>query len=102
MRRNWAGGEPRERGRRSTLAGFETPVRLIDDVNPALAAHDTVVAVAAAERFQRVADFHGIIPNGQILSEIRYPLFGIALRRGRLIKDTPFACQCGRRGRLLA
>jgi hypothetical protein len=41
------------------LAGFEAPLRLIDDVNAALAAHDPVVAVTAAKRFQRITNFHG-------------------------------------------
>jgi hypothetical protein len=36
----------------SALAGFEAAVRLIDDVNAALAAHDTVVAVPTAKRLQ--------------------------------------------------
>jgi hypothetical protein len=52
MRRKWAGAGT------SALAGLEAPVRLIDDVDPALAAHDAIVAVAAAQRFQRIADFH--------------------------------------------
>jgi hypothetical protein len=47
---------------RSTLAGFETALRLIDDVNAALAAHDAIVAVTAAQRFQRITDFHSNIP----------------------------------------
>ena len=34
------------------LAGFEAALRLIDDVNAALAAHDPVVAVPTAKRFQ--------------------------------------------------
>jgi hypothetical protein len=39
-------------GVRLALAGLESPLRLVDDVNSALATHDTVVAVATAERFQ--------------------------------------------------
>jgi hypothetical protein len=35
-----------------TLAGFEAPLRLVDDVEAALAAHQTVVAVTTAQRFQ--------------------------------------------------
>jgi hypothetical protein len=50
----------------SALAGFEAPMRLIDDVDAALAAHDPVVPVAAAERFQRIADFHGTISYSMI------------------------------------
>lgn len=47
---------------RSALAGFEPAMRLIDDVNAALAAHDTIIAVTAAQRFQRITDFHRNIP----------------------------------------
>jgi hypothetical protein len=36
----------------SALAGFEAALRLIDDVNAALPAHDPVVAVPTAKRFQ--------------------------------------------------
>jgi hypothetical protein len=45
----------------STLAGLETALHLVDHVNPALAANQTVVAVTTAQRFQRVTDFHGTI-----------------------------------------
>jgi hypothetical protein len=55
MRPKWAAAA-------STLAGLEAAMRLVDDVDAALAAHDAVVAVAAAQRFQRITDFHGIIP----------------------------------------
>jgi hypothetical protein len=41
------------------LTGFEAPVRLIDDVDAALAAHDAIIAMPAAQRFQRITDFHG-------------------------------------------
>jgi hypothetical protein len=49
--------------RRSTLAGLETALHLIDHVNPALAANQTVGAMAATKRFQRITDFHGTILN---------------------------------------
>jgi len=75
MRRNWAAIQSSslaersavrrgagEKQSRSALARFETPLRLINDVDPALAPHDAVVAMAAAQRFQRVTDFHGVIP----------------------------------------
>ena len=45
------------------LAGLKPPLRLIDDVNSALTAHDAVVAVATPERFQRITDLHGDIPR---------------------------------------
>jgi hypothetical protein len=34
------------------LAGFEPALRLIDDIDAALAPHDAIVAMAAAQRFQ--------------------------------------------------
>jgi hypothetical protein len=45
----------------STLARLEAALHLVDHVNPALAADQTVVAVTTAQRFQRVTDFHGTI-----------------------------------------
>jgi hypothetical protein len=35
-----------------TLPGFEAALGLIDDVDAALAAHDAIVAMTAAQRFQ--------------------------------------------------
>src|ERR1700732_1885786 len=45
----------------SALARLETALNLVDHVNPALAADQTVVAVASTQRFQRVTDLHGTI-----------------------------------------
>jgi hypothetical protein len=45
-------------GLKSALASLEARLGLVDDVNPALATDDLVVAVAATQRFQRVTDFH--------------------------------------------
>jgi hypothetical protein len=45
-------GFSRKRGGGLALPGLETPLRLIDDVDAALAAHDAIVAVTAAQRFQ--------------------------------------------------
>jgi hypothetical protein len=42
----------------STLAGFEAFLGLVDDVNAALAANQTVVAVTLGQRFQRITNFH--------------------------------------------
>jgi hypothetical protein len=52
-----------------TLARLEAAMRLVDDVDAPFAAYDAVVAVTAAQRFQRIADFHGSIPLSMILSE---------------------------------
>jgi hypothetical protein len=45
------------------LARFEATLRLIDDVDAAFAPHEAVIAVAAAQRFQRITDFHGAFPR---------------------------------------
>src|SRR4029077_59850 len=50
--RGWGG-----RGR-SALPGFETALGLVDDENPALAPHYTIIAVAPPQRFQGVTNFH--------------------------------------------
>ena len=58
----------RPRGRDLALARLETALHLVDHINPALAADQTVVAVAATQRFQRVTDLHGTIlelPKGR-------------------------------------
>jgi hypothetical protein len=55
-----------------TLACLEAAMRLVDDVDAPFAAYDAVVAVTTAQRFQRIADFHGSIPLSMILSENRY------------------------------
>ena len=41
-----------ESGRQSALAGLEAALGLIDDVDPAFAAYQPVVAVAATQGFQ--------------------------------------------------
>ena len=51
-----------ERRFRSALAGFEPALRLVDDVDAALAAHDTAVAVTLLERAERVLDLHRSSP----------------------------------------
>jgi len=42
----------------STLTGFEPRIGLVDDVNAAFAANQTVVAVTLGQRFQRITNFH--------------------------------------------
>jgi hypothetical protein len=46
------------RRRKSALAGLKAAIGLIDDVDPALPAHQTIIAVPAAQGFQGIADFH--------------------------------------------
>jgi hypothetical protein len=45
----------------SALARLEAALDLVDHINPALAADQTVVAVTTAQRLQRVTDLHGTI-----------------------------------------
>jgi hypothetical protein len=42
----------------SALTGLKAAIGLIDDVDPALPAHQTIVAVPAAQGFQGIPDFH--------------------------------------------
>jgi hypothetical protein len=42
----------------STLAGLEAAVRLVDDVQAALAADDAVVAMTRPQRLEGIFDFH--------------------------------------------
>src|SRR5262249_16933117 len=43
---------------KSALTGLKAAIGLIDDVDPALPAHQTIVAVPAAQGFQGITDFH--------------------------------------------
>jgi hypothetical protein len=43
----------------SALTGLESALRLIDHIDAAFAPHDAIVAMAAAQGFKRIADFHG-------------------------------------------
>jgi hypothetical protein len=47
----------------SALARLEAALGLIDDVDAALAPYEAIVTMAAAQRFQRVTDFHGVVPE---------------------------------------
>ena len=44
----------------STLPGLEAALDLVDHVDAAFAADQAIAAMAAAQRFQRVADFHDL------------------------------------------
>ena len=52
-----------------SLTRLEAPLRLVNDVDAALAAHEAVVAMAFAQGFQRIADFHWshhkVFPQGR-------------------------------------
>lgn len=45
----------------SALAGLEPALRLVDHVDPALAAHDAAVAVAVLQRPEGIANLHGAL-----------------------------------------
>jgi hypothetical protein len=47
-------------GKRLSLPRLVARLRLIDDVDAALATHEAVVAMAVAQGFQRITDFHDI------------------------------------------
>ena len=49
---------PTTKGCSSSMTGFVALVGLVDHVDPALPAHQLVVAVAFAQQFQRITDFH--------------------------------------------
>jgi hypothetical protein len=46
---------------RLTLAGLEAALRLVDHIDATFAAYDTIVAMPGAQRFERIADFHGTV-----------------------------------------
>ena len=56
------GGFPQYCGFHLALTGFEPALRLVDDVDTALAAHNAAVAMAVLERTKRVLDLHGVSP----------------------------------------
>ena len=49
----------------SALARLEAALNLVDDVNPALAADQTVIAVTTAQGLQRITDLHGTMLSGR-------------------------------------
>ena len=56
---------------KSALTSFKAAIGLIDDVDPAFSAHQTIIAVPAAQGFQRITDFHdylGLLFAGYIRS----------------------------------
>jgi hypothetical protein len=58
MANQYARWNRRQRRRKSALTGLKATIGLIDDVDPALPAHQTIVAVPAAQGFQGIPDFH--------------------------------------------
>jgi hypothetical protein len=64
----------------STLAGFETAIRLVDDIGAPATADNAVVAVTALEGLQRVADLH---VRGDFSYKIVWKIEAPRLRVGR-------------------
>jgi hypothetical protein len=64
-------------GRKSALTRLEARIGLVDDVNAALATDNTVVAMAATQRLQRIADLHGLTPVTR--GKTRYSSIGAGL-----------------------
>ncbi len=57
-----------------TLASFETWIGLVDDIDPALAADQLVVAMTLHQALERIANFHvtPICRNGKKLNSLLY------------------------------
>jgi hypothetical protein len=59
-------GRAAKRGaQQSALPSLKAALNLVDDVNPALAADQTVVAVATTQGLQRITDLHGTMLSGR-------------------------------------
>lgn len=56
-------GIPGRKGPDLSLTGFEAAVGFVDYIQPATAADDATIAMAAAQRFKRVFDFHNQSPT---------------------------------------
>ena len=62
MSREWEASRNTAQRAFLALARLETALGLVDHIDPALAADEAVVAMAAAQGLQRVTDFHGFKP----------------------------------------
>jgi hypothetical protein len=62
---------------KSALARLEAALDLVDHIDPALAADQTVVAMTTTQRFQRVTDLHGTFLM------LERPYFGAIIRVAR-------------------
>src|ERR1700744_3629642 len=81
----------RDIGRASALLGFEARVGLVDDIDPALAAHELAVAVTRLERLERASDLHRTTRD---LSRARTKASG-GFTRARGYTERPSQSQCG-------
>ena len=66
--------------RNLALTGFEPALRLVDNIDAALAAHDAAVAVTLLERAERIFDLHGLLLSSRRgLAPLQVPLWGVKL-----------------------
>src|SRR5689334_23972362 len=79
---------------RSALARFEAALGLVDDVDPALAADDAVVAVTAAQRLERIADFHGDLGPRPARQFSLFWRISLSANRWPLRRDTRLRKSC--------
>ncbi len=73
-------------GMRSALAGLEAPVGLVDDIEPPTPTHQTIVAMALAQRLEGVSDLHGCVLPASALQLVS-DLTRIQQRLGCLTKS---------------
>jgi len=71
---------PGRKGTDLSLPCFEAAIRLIDHVNPPLAAHDAAIPVPFLERFERAAHFH--IADSSQSKSAAHNRNGAEIRRG--------------------
>ena len=82
--------------RRLSLPRLVALLRLVDDVDAALATHEAVVAMAVAQGFQRITDFHditkgstrGVEPTADKLKRRSYASNGRRDQGGRAISTS--------------
>jgi hypothetical protein len=75
----------RDRDGGLSLPSLEALLGLVDDIDAALATHETVVAMAVAQGFQRITDFHDITGG----------LYPRKKARGRITRRRPYASNQG-------
>src|SRR5262252_6058590 len=73
----------------SALACLKPALGLVDDVDATFAPNDPVVAMATAQGFQRVADFHGINPCARVRAV--FAIIGADHRQRARRRQSPMA-----------
>jgi hypothetical protein len=78
----------------SALTSFVAFLRLVDDINATLAAHELIVAMAATQRLQGITDFHRTDPRNKqpaITAGLKMNLDRMPYRRVRINPKTDAA-----------